>query len=133
MGAYMSLADMPPQMRRKVVPVLVARMQEKEKKEEAVTVDGIKFRNEREAARYLYLRGMAQDGKIMELHIKEEITLAENMRLPGGGRIKAVVFTADFSYIVAGSNIREYETMVNVSQNTRAMLKEKGIRLREVF
>lgn len=127
-----SVSDLSEQAQRQTIRKLAQR--EREKTEDGtVKVDGIKFRDRRAAARYVYLVEQAQNGRIMELHVQEEVTLAENMRIPGGGRIKAVVWTADFSYIVAGGNIREYESLMPVSKKTRAMLHEKGIRLREVF
>ena len=102
---FESLADMPCGMRQKVVPHIVAGIRKQEDRQPGpVTVDGIRFRDRRVAERYAVLMRAAEDGIIYDLHIAEEIPCGNRAHINAmtGKKVKAQVYTADFSYLVAG-------------------------------
>lgn len=103
---FESLADMPCGMRQKVVPHIVAGIRKEESaKPGPVTMDGIRFRNRRVAERYAVLMRAVEDGIIYDLHIAEEIPCGNRAHINAmtGKRVKAQVYTADFSYLVAAA------------------------------
>ena len=102
---YESLADMPAGMRRRVVPHIVAGIRKQEDRQPGpVTVDGIRFRDRRVAERYAVLMRAEEDGIIYDLHLAEEIPCGNRAHINAmtGKKVKAQVYTADFSYLVAG-------------------------------
>lgn len=63
-----------------------------------VTVNGIKFDSQKEASRYVVLRGMLGRGEIRNLKLQPQYTLQESYVTPDGERIQAIRYVADFEY-----------------------------------
>ena len=64
------------------------------------TVDGILFASQREAKRYLVLRGMERSGKIADLTLQTRFPLEVNQVLLGH-------YQADFTYVLANERVIE--------------------------
>lgn len=99
---YESMADMPAKMREKAAPKLVEAERVKIQaisESGKVMMDNIWFDSRRMAQRYTTLLNMQQAGFIRDLHIRENVTIADAMILPGGEKRRQVRFQADFSYI----------------------------------
>lgn len=63
-----------------------------------VVCDGIKFDSEREAARFGELKVLRAMGRIRDLRLQANFTLAEGYTTIEGERIKPMVYRADFTY-----------------------------------
>ena len=98
-----SLADLPPKVRTQVAVDLVAKaMAAKVTKcaDRPLEVKGIKFACPEEAERYLALRDAVCEGVIYDLRLRQNFTLREAYTTETGDRIGAVVYQADFTYLV---------------------------------
>ena len=62
------------------------------------TVDGIRFASQKEARRFLYLKGLENSGEISDLRLQVNFTLQEGFTKPTGERVKPIVYKADFTY-----------------------------------
>lgn len=58
----------------------------------------IRFASQKEARRYDELMLMLKAGKIRDLKLQPQFTLQEAYTTPGGKRIRAIRYNADFSY-----------------------------------
>lgn len=70
------------------------------------TVDGITFDSEREAYRYLELKGMEEDGVIEDLRrqVRYELVPAFDV---DGRHYRPVYYVADFTYVEDGKEVVE--------------------------
>lgn len=62
------------------------------------TVDGIRFASQKEARRFLYLKGLENSGEISDLRLQVNFTLQEGFTKPTGERVKPIIYKADFTY-----------------------------------
>lgn len=62
------------------------------------TVDGIRFASQKEARRFLYLKGLENSGEISDLRLQVNFTLQEGYTKIDGERVKPIVYKADFTY-----------------------------------
>lgn len=126
---YGSLAEMPPELRKKVEAIMRAEDAAKARKnggypkkrgsdektgtqDEGGTpggkkyrnrvtyVDGVRFDSKREAERYTVLLVRLKTGEISRLKLQPEFTITEAYMLPDGRRVKAQRYRADFSYVL---------------------------------
>ena len=124
-----SLAEMPPELRKKVEAIMrredaaKARKnggihgkggsagkigtqdpggtQTKNKYGNRVTyVDGVRFDSKREAERYTVLLVRLKTGEISRLKLQPEFTITEAYMMPDGRKVKAQRYRADFSYVL---------------------------------
>ena len=98
----------------------------------------LKFDSKKEARRYDALVLLLRSGEISDLRIQPEFTLVEAYTMPGGERVRAMRYRADFSYRRNGELIVEdgkgAATRTRVYLNKRKMMQEKyGITVREVM
>lgn len=98
---YDSLADLPPKIRAQVAGRIVdARKKRPKYGNEPVTVKGIRFDSQKEAARFLQLKDAVREGVIYDLRLQRNFTLQEGYTTPDGERIRPIVYKADFTYRV---------------------------------
>ena len=103
---FESMADMPAGMRdmytRKMQRKGARNAKEKGKTpkyhNQKVEREGIPFDSKREANRYLELMAMVRAGIITDLRLQPQFTLQESYITEKGERIRAIRYTADFSY-----------------------------------
>ena len=104
---FESMADMPPRMRE-----LYARQQlpgaddapKKDTKYHSTPAERavVRFDSQKEARRYDELMVMLRAGIISDLRLQPQFTLQESYITETGERIRAVRYTADFSYKFGG-------------------------------
>lgn len=109
---FESMADMPPRMRE-----LYARQQlpgaaagpKKGTKYHSTPAEraGVRFDSQKEARRYDELMTMLRAGIITDLRLQPQFTLQESYVTETGERIRAVRYTADFSYKFGGKLVVE--------------------------
>ena len=58
----------------------------------------LKFQSQKEARRYDELLLLLRAGKIRDLKLQPQFTLQESYLTPTGERVRAIIYTADFSY-----------------------------------
>lgn len=126
---YGSLAEMPPELRKKVEAIMrredaakarknggipgkggsaekigtqeIGGTQAKSKYGNRVTyVDGVRFDSKREAERYTVLLVRLNTGEISRLKLQPEFTITEAYMMPDGRKVKAQRYRADFSYVL---------------------------------
>ena len=98
----------------------------------------LKFDSKKEARRYDALVLLLRSGEISDLRIQPEFTLVEAYTMPGGERVRAMRYRADFSYRRNGEliveDVKSAATRTRVYLNKRKMMQEKyGITVREVM
>lgn len=100
-------------------------------------VDGIRFKSCKEAQRFIQLRILLHAGAIQDLRLQPQYTLQESYITETGQRIRAIRYTADFSYIrdekrivedvkSAPTKTKEYQ------RNKKFMRSIHGIDIQEV-
>lgn len=100
-------------------------------------VFGIKFDSKKEAERYLYLRSLAQQGRITDLELQKRYELTPKMVRDDGKPEQASHYIADFVYVdvVTGKTIVEdvkgFKTDIYISKR-KQMLEKYGISIKEV-
>ena len=99
---FESMADMPQGMRQKAAPKIMeavrTRIQAVDRNGHVMR-DGIWFDNRETADRYVMLANLELAGVIRDLHVRENVTLADTWVYPGGVKHRQVRFQADFTYI----------------------------------
>jgi hypothetical protein len=97
----------------------------------------LKFDSQKEARRYDALVVMLRAGEITDLKVQPEFTLIEAYTTPEGERIRAMRYSADFSYRQNGEMI--VEDVKSPATRTRSYLDKRklmreihGIDVREV-
>ena len=98
----------------------------------------LKFDSKKEARRYDALVLLLRSGEISDLRVQPEFTLIEAYTMPGGERVRAMRYRADFSYRKNGEliveDVKSAATRTRVYLNKRKMMQEKyGITVREVM
>ena len=98
----------------------------------------LKFDSRKEARRYDALVLLLRRGEISDLRVQPEFTLIEAYTMPGGERVRAMRYRADFSYRKNGEliveDVKSAATRTRVYLNKRKMMQEKyGITVREVM
>lgn len=98
---------------------------------------GITFDSKKEANRYMELLWMQEHGEITDLKLQPQFTLQESFVTPDGQRIRAIRYTADFSYKRAGwpvvEDVKSAPTRTKEYLRNKKMVREKfGIDIQEV-
>lgn len=107
--SFESLADLPPEVRQRIQPTLLAIAKERSAKVNAryPVVNGIKFDSAQQAARYKVLKMALEHEAIFDLQLWRQVTICEQYTEPDGNRMGAVRFVADFAYVFDGDTILE--------------------------
>lgn len=109
---FESMADMPPRMlelyARQRMPGAAAPPKKASKYHSAPAERGeLRFDSQKEAWRYDELMVMLRAGIISDLRLQPQFTLQESYITETGERIRAVRYTADFSYKFGGKLVVE--------------------------
>ena len=149
---FESMADMPPRMRelyaRQQIDLSGAAAQATIRKgsrgntkyhNERAERAGVRFDSQKEARRYDELMVMLRAGIISDLRLQPQFTLQESYITETGERIRAVRYTADFSYIREVSGEKIVEDVKSGPTRTKEYLRNRkfmrsmyGIDVREV-
>lgn len=107
--SFESLADLPPEVRQRLQPTLLAIAKERAAKvnDRYPVVNGIKFDSPQQAARYKVLKAALEHDTIFDLQLWRQVTIREQFTEPNGNRVGAVRFVADFAYMFDGETILE--------------------------
>ena len=98
---------------------------------------GIKFDSQKEARRYDELRVMLRAEIITDLRLQPQFTLQESYLTENGQRIRAIRYTADFSYRFGGKlvveDVKSKPTRTKeYLRNKKMMRSQYGIDIQEV-
>lgn len=139
---FESMADMPPRMRElyaKQGLAAAAAKPEKATKYHSTPTEraGIRFDSQKEARRYDELMVMLRAGIISDLRLQQQFTLQESYITETGERIRAVRYTADFSYKFGGKlvveDVKSTATRTKEYLRNRKFMRSKfGIEIQEV-
>ena len=143
-----SMADMPAGMRdlyaKKVLAGMPAEQTKPEKKpakyrNSGAARGGIRFDSQKEARRYDELLMMLRAGEIRNLRLQPQFTIQESYVTETGERVRAIRYTADFSYIREVSGEKIVEDVKSGPTRTKEYLRNRkfmrsiyGIDVREV-
>ena len=93
------------------------------------------FDSEREARRYEELMLLLRAGRIQNLRLQQDFTLAEAFVKPSGEAVRAVRYKADFTYYRDGifvvEDVKGVRTRVYINKR-KAMYEKYGIEVTEV-
>lgn len=98
----------------------------------------IHFDSRKEARRYDELLLMLRAGKISDLHLQPQFTLQESYKTETGERVRAIRYTADFSYKNAAGelvveDVKSGPTRTKEYLRNKKMIRSKyGIDIQEV-
>lgn len=99
--------------------------------------EGVRFDSQKEARRYDELMALLRIGVIEDLRLQPQFTLQESYITETGQRIRAIRYTADFSYRVGGRLV--VEDVKSAPTRTKEYLRNKkfmrskyGIDIQEV-
>lgn len=107
----------------------------------------VDFDSKKEARRYDELMAMLRAGQIRDLKLQPQFTIQEAYTTPGGQRVRAIRYQADFSYERATEpdcngeihwlrvveDVKSRATKTRVYEIKKKLLREKlGIEIREV-
>ena len=139
---FESMADMPPRMRelyaRQQLPGADAGQKKASKYHSAPAERGeLRFDSQKEAQRYDELMVMLRAGIISDLRLQPQFTLQESYITEAGERIRAVRYTADFSYRFGGKlvveDVKSTATRTKEYLRNRKFMRSKfGIEIQEV-
>lgn len=113
----------------------------KKYKNQAATVDGIRFDSQKEARRFLVLRERERRGDISDLRLQVNFTLQEGYTTTAGNRVRPIVYRADFTYRdhtnpvvpLVVEDVKSKATKTRVYELKRKLLREKyGLEITEV-
>lgn len=139
---FESMADMPPRMRE-----LYARQQlpgaddapKKDTKYHSTPAERavVRFDSQKEARRYDELMTMLRAGIISDLRLQPQFTLQESYVTETGERIRAIRYTADFSYKFGGKlvveDVKSKPTRTKEYLRNRKFMRSKfGIDIQEI-
>ncbi len=125
---FESMADMPPRMRelyaRQQLPGTAAAPEKTSKYHSAPAERaGVRFDSKKEARRYDELMTMLRAGIISDLRLQPQFTLQESYITETGERIRAIRYTADFSYRFGGKLV--VEDVKSTATRTKEYLRNK--------
>ena len=147
---FESMADMPPRMReayaRQMRDLSGAAAQATIRKgsrgntkyhNERAERAGVRFDSQKEARRYDELMVMLRGGIISDLRLQPQFTLQESYVTETGERIRAIRYTADFSYRFGGKlvveDVKSTATRTKEYLRNRKFMRSKfGIEIQEV-
>jgi hypothetical protein len=147
---FESMADMPPRMRElyarqkldlsgAAAPAPLAKGSRGNAKyhNERAERAGIRFDSQKEARRYDELMVMLRAGIIYDLRLQPQFTLQESYITETGERIRAVRYTADFSYKFGGKlvveDVKSAPTRTKEYLRNRKFMRSKfGIDIQEI-
>ena len=139
---FESMADMPPRMRelyaRQQLPGADAGPKKASKYHSAPAERGeLRFDSQKEALRYDELMVMLRAGIISDLRLQPQFTLQESYITETGERIRAVRYTADFSYKFGGKLVVEdvkstATRTMEYLRNRKFMRSKFGIDIQEI-
>ena len=146
---FESMADMPPRMRelyaRQQMPGAAAAPAPLRKGSQGNTKyhneraerTGVRFDSQKEARRYDELMVMLRAGIISDLRLQPQFTLQESYITETGERIRAVRYTADFSYKFGGKlvveDVKSKPTRTKEYLRNRKFMRSKfGIDIQEI-
>ena len=139
---FESMADMPPRMRelyaRQQLPGADAGPKKASKYHSAQAERGeLRFDSQKEARRYDELMVMLRAGIISDLRLQPQFTLQESYVTETGERIRAIRYTADFSYKFGGKlvveDVKTKPTRTKEYLRNRKFMRSKfGIEIQEV-
>lgn len=135
------MADMPPRMReayaRQVLPKAQAQQAAAKYHNAPAERAGIRFDSQKEARRYDELMVMLRAGIISDLRLQQQFTLQESYMTETGERIRAIRYTADFSYRFGGKlvveDVKSKPTRTKEYLRNRKFMRSKfGIDIQEI-
>ena len=139
---FESMADMPPRMRelyaRQQLPGAGGAEKKASKYHSAPAKRaGVRFDSQKEARRYDELMVMLRAGIISDLRLQPQFTLQESYVTETGERIRAIRYTADFSYRFGGKlvveDVKSTATRTKEYLRNRKFMRSKyGIEIQEV-
>lgn len=138
---FESIADMPPKMRERYAGQMLTAVKGSagapKYRNAPAERAGIKFDSKKEARRYDELMAMLQSGIITDLRLQPQFTLQESYVTETGERIRAIRYTADFSYRFGGKlvveDVKSTATRTKEYLRNRKMMRSKfGIDIQEV-
>lgn len=106
---FESMAEMPEGMRALYAKKALAEAGQVRPKygNEKTETAGIRFDSRKEALRYEYLMQLVRCGVISDLRLQPQFTLQESYLTETGERVRAIRYTADFSYMKDGQRVVE--------------------------
>ena len=145
---FESMADMPPRMRElyakqaasaegaQQTAKSAAKTQQKYKNKKAER-GVVRFDSQKEARRYDELKVMLRAEIITDLRLQPQFTLQESYLTEDGQRIRAIRYTADFSYRFGGKlvveDVKSKPTRTKEYLRNKKMMRSKyGIDIQEV-
>lgn len=145
---FESMADMPPRMRELYAKQAAsaagtqptaqsdAKTQQKYKNQNAER-GAVRFDSQKEARRYDELMVMLRAEIITDLRLQPQFTLQESYLTENGQRIRAIRYTADFSYRFGGKlvveDVKSKPTRTKEYLRNKKMMRSKyGIDIQEV-
>lgn len=142
---FESMADMSPGMREMYAKAMQGRQEaggrEMNKRPKygsrKAEREGIKFDSQKEARRYDELMALLRIGAIEDLRLQPQFTLQESYITESGQRIRAIRYTADFSYRVGGrlvvEDVKSAATRTKEYMRNKKFMRSKyGIDVQEV-
>ena len=127
---FESMADMPPRMRelyvRQQLPGADAGPKKASKYHSTPAERGeLRFDSQKEARRYDELMAMLRAGIITDLRLQPQFTMQESYVTETGERIRAIRYTADFSYRFGRKLV--VEDVKSAATRTKEYLRNKKI------
>ena len=145
---FESMADMPPRMRElyarqqldlsgAAAPAPLRKGSQGKYRNERAERGALRFDSQKEARRYDELMVMLRAGIISDLRLQPQFTLQESYVTETGERIRAVRYTADFSYRFDGKlvveDVKSTATRTKEYLRNRKFMRSKfGIEIQEV-
>mgnify|MGYP004535814321 CR=1 FL=1 len=138
---FESMADMPPKMRElyagQALPAAKTKRKDAKYHNMSEKRAGIKFDSKKEAQRYDELMVMLRSGIITDLRLQPQFTLQESYLTEAGDRIRAIRYTAVFSYRFGGrmvvEDVKSTATRTKEYLRNKKMMRSKfGIDIQEV-
>lgn len=137
MKTMFDISRMSPEMQAQALRKMQAQIKPTKYHSEPDMRGNLKFDSKKEARRYDELSLLLKAGKIRDLRLQVEFTLQGAYTTPGGNRIRAIRYLADFTYEEHGElvveDVKSKATMTRVYAIKKKLLYEKyGITIREV-
>ena len=138
---FESMADMPPRMRelyaKQALPEEQAKQRTAKYRNTPAERAGIKFDSQKETRRYDELMAMLRAEIITDLRLQPQFTMQESYITENGQRIRAIRYTADFSYHFGGKlvveDVKSKATRTKDYLRNKKMMRSKyGIDIQEV-